>query len=135
MSKAPKTPCTIPNSERNPAMFYVDQHCNTRRTVLAEHSKSAAIRRRLAPSSRIRRIISTWWDLLPRRPQDLPLLEGPLQPLPGATLACAARLQACRGRWRDRGPSASPGSPAIPKRRLRRWIRRGGGHICRLCSR
>ena len=60
MSKAPKTSCIyLPHSERNPAMFYVDQRCNMRRTVLAEHSKSAVIRRRLAPSSRILRIAST----------------------------------------------------------------------------
>ena len=37
--------------------------CSTLRTVLAEHSKSLAIRRRLAPPSRILRIVSTWWGL------------------------------------------------------------------------
>ena len=37
--------------------------CSTLRTVLGEHSKSTAIRRRLAPPSRMRRIVSTWWGL------------------------------------------------------------------------
>ena len=37
--------------------------CSTLRTVLGEHSKSTAIRRRLAPPSRMRRIVSTWWCL------------------------------------------------------------------------
>ena len=37
--------------------------CSTLRTVLGEHSKSTAIRRRLAPPSRILRIACTWWGL------------------------------------------------------------------------
>ena len=49
----------IPALKRKPTL------CRILRTVLAEHSKSAAILRRLAtpPPSRILRIVSTWWDL------------------------------------------------------------------------
>ena len=62
-----RTSTTVPKLSRvwlrslaaEAVMQLVNYLCNIRRTVLAEHSKSAAIRRRLAPPSRIRRIAST----------------------------------------------------------------------------
>ena len=62
------------------------------RTVLAEHSKLAAIRRRLAPPSRILRIDSTWWGLNFRGgPKPFPCLWLPIRLTGFRPVPCGTR--------------------------------------------